>query len=207
VTDPRVELVARTYDEIADRFQEWGHSVEGDPRGWWAQELVSRLTHGSRVLELGCGAGSAETRLLAERFDVTGVDISAAQIDRARLNVPRARFIRADFTELKLTPGSFEAAASFYAFNHVPRDLLEDVLESVCTWLVPGGFFLVSLGAHDTAGWTGEWLGTTTYFSGYPPEVNRRLLTEAGLDIELDEVVTLKEPDAEVQFHWVLARR
>jgi SAM-dependent methyltransferase len=205
--DPRIELVARTYDEIADRFQEWGHRVEGDPRNRWAQELVSRLPDDSRVLELGCGAGSAETRLLADRFDVTGVDVSAGQIDRARRNVPCARFINADFSELKLTPGSFEAVASFYAFSHVPRDLLEAVLESIHTWLVPGGLFLVSLGAHDTPGWTGKWLGATTYFSGYPPEVNRRLLTEAGFDIELDEVATVREPEAEAEFHWVLARR
>jgi cyclopropane fatty-acyl-phospholipid synthase-like methyltransferase len=103
----------------------------------------------------------------------------------------------------------FEAVCSFYAFNHVPRELLPTVFERVHEWLRPGGYFLVSLGANDTPEWTGEWLGTTMFFSGYPPETNRRLLEEAGFERVLDEVVTFREPDpdGEATFHWVLAHR
>ena len=41
----------------------------------------------------------------------------------------------------------------------------------------------------------------------FPPDVNRRLLTQAGFQLELDEVVQLHEPEGDVAFHWVLARR
>ena len=206
MSDPRTQLVAETYDAIADRFVEWQTRIEDDPRKWWRVQLASQLRDGARVLELGCGAGLVDTRILAERFAVTGVDVSAEQIARARANVPTATFIKADLTELQLEAESCDAVASFYVFNHVPRDLLAGVFARVHSWLVPGGLFLVSLGAHDTPDWTGEWLGATTFFSGFPPEANRHLLTEAGFELVLDEVVELREPDGEVLFHWVLAR-
>ncbi len=207
MTDPRTQLVGKTYDSIADRFVAWQSHIVDDPRLNWLEALTSRLPVGSRVLELGCGAGLLETRDLATQFVVTGVDISAEQIARARANVPGATFLRADLTELELAPSSFDAVVSFYVFNHVPRDLLPTVFGRVAGWLVPGGLFLVSLGAHDTPDWTGEWLGATTFFSGFPPETNRRLLDDAGFQLELDEVVEITEPEGPSHFHWVLARR
>ena len=207
VADPRAQLVGQGYDEIGERFDEWRKRIVGDPRERWLGELTSRLWEGARVLELGCGSGLAETRLLALHYRVTGVDVSPEQIRRARSNVPTGRFVHADFTMLELPPASFEAVCSFYSFNHIPRELLPTVFGRVHEWLRPKGYFLVSLGASDTPGWTGEWLGTTMYFSGHEPEVNRRLFDEAGFDRVLDEVVTFREPEGDATFHWVLAQR
>lgn len=204
--DLRTRLVGDGYDVIGDRFVQWRDEIAGDPRRWWAEQLESRLADGDRVLELGCGAGVPDTQLLAVRLRVTGVDISAEQVRRARANVPDAEFIHADFTALELEPASFEAVAAFYSFNHVPRDLLASVFSRIHSWLVPEGLFLVSLGVSDTEGWTGDWLGSTMFFSSFPPETNRRLLLGAGFTLELDEVVTFLEPDGEASFQWILAR-
>lgn len=206
MTDPRTQLVAETYDAIADRFADWRDEIVGDPRSSWLEALASRLSDGDPVLELGCGAGEKDTRSLAERFDVTGVDISAEQVARARANAPAAHFIQGDFTVIDFPAATFAAVASFYAFNHVPRELLRNLFAKIHSWLVPGGYFLASLGAADTPEWTGEWLGATTFFSSYPADVNRRLLAEAGFELELDEVVTFREPEGDVQFHWILGR-
>jgi ubiquinone/menaquinone biosynthesis C-methylase UbiE len=205
LTDPRAQLVGEGYDVLGERFDEWRDRIVGDPRRRWADELTSRLFEGARVLDLGCGSGVPDTQLLALRFRVTGVDVSAGQIRRARANVPTARFVHSDFTSLELPPASFEAVAAFYSFNHVPRELLPTVFGRVHGWLRPGGYFLVSLGAGDTPDWTGEWLGTTMFFSGYPPEINRRLMDDAGFERLLDEVVTFREPEGEASFHWMLA--
>jgi len=155
------------------------------------------------------GAGVPDTQALAERFRVTDVDISSEQIRRARENVPSAEFIKGDFTSLDLQPDSFEGVAAFHSFNHVPRDLLAHVFTRVHSWLTPGRLFLTALGTSDSESWTGKWLGTTMFFSSFPPETNRRLLREAGFEFVLDEVVTFlePEPDGEATFQWVLARR
>jgi cyclopropane fatty-acyl-phospholipid synthase-like methyltransferase len=207
--DPRTRLVADGYDVIADYFLEWSSRVEGDERARWRQELMRRLPDRARILELGCGAGAADTGALAKRFSVTGVDISPEQVSRARTNVPTADFICGDFTRLELPAQSFDAVVAFYSFNHVPRDRLAGLLERVHAWLVPDGLFLCAFGTGDTESWTGEWLGTSMFFSSFPPETNRRLLHEAGFTLELDELMTMvePEPDGESRWHWVLARR
>ena len=207
MSDPRTRIVERGYDVIGDRFVEWRDRIVGDPRRRWADALTSRLPDGARVLELGCGAGVPDTRLLAERFHVTGVDISGEQVKRARANVPNADFIQADFTRLELEPASFEAVAAFYSFNHVPRDLLGDLFARVHSWLVPGGLVLTALGTGDTPGWTGDFLGAPTFFSSFPPETNRRLLDETRFERLLDEVVTFLEPEGEASFQWILAQK
>jgi SAM-dependent methyltransferase len=205
VPDPRTQIVADGYDAMGETFSAWRERILDDPRRQWEDALVSKLPDGARILELGCGGGSPETRRLAQRFTVTGVDISPRQVERARAAIPEAEFVCADFTELELPAGSFDAVASFYVFNHVPRDLLAPLLGRAHGWLAPGGSLLTAFGVSDTEGWTGDWLGATTFFSSFPAETNSRLVREAGFRIERDEVVTFVEPEGPVSFQWVLA--
>jgi cyclopropane fatty-acyl-phospholipid synthase-like methyltransferase len=206
VPDSRTRLVADGYDAMGETFAAWRELIIGDPRREWEDELVARLEPGARLLELGCGGGAPETRRLARQFALTGVDISPRQVERSRAAIPEAEFICADFTELELPAGSFDAVASFYVFNHVPRDLLAPLLASVHEWLVPGGWLLTAFGVSDTEEWTGEWLGAEMFFSSFPPEINSRLVREAGFAIERDEVVVFQELEGPGRFQWVLAR-
>jgi cyclopropane fatty-acyl-phospholipid synthase-like methyltransferase len=205
VTDPRTQIVADGYDAMGETFAEWRERIVGDPRREWEDELTSRLEEGARLLELGCGSGPPETKRLAQRFALTGVDISPQQVKRARTAIPEAEFLCADFTDLELPAGAFDAVASFYAFNHVPRDLLAPLLQRAHGWLAPGGWLLTAFGVSDTDGWTGDWLGAQTFFSSYPPETNSQLVREAGFTIERDEVVEFEEPEGPARFQWVLA--
>jgi hypothetical protein len=45
------------------------------------------------------------------------------------------------------------------------------------------------------------------YFAGCDPETNRRLTEEAGLAVARDEFETMIEPEGEVRWQWLLARR
>jgi SAM-dependent methyltransferase len=200
------EIVREGYRQLGTAFDEWRDRIVGDPRREWEDELVSRLEDGARVLELGCGAGVPDTQRLAARFAVTGVDISGEQVRRARAAVPEAVFVRADFTVLELDAGSFDAVVSFYAFNHVPRELLAPTFARIRGWLVPGGLLMTALGVGDLEAWTGEWLGAPTFFSSFPREKNSSLLREAGFELLRDELVTFREPEGDVTFQWVLAR-
>jgi SAM-dependent methyltransferase len=207
MSDARTRLVGAGYDAMADTWESWKSQVTHDPRADWCSELVARLPEGARVVELGCGGGAPETALLAERFRLTGVDLSAVQVERARRRTPRAEFLHADVTEVEFEPGSVDAVAAFYSLNHVPRDLLAPLFARIHAWLSPGGYFLASLGIGDTEGWTGEWLGVTMYFSSFPAEVNTRMLEETGFELLRDELVTIREPEGDVAFQWILARR
>jgi SAM-dependent methyltransferase len=207
MTDPRTALVAAGYDAMIDTWEAWKSRIEDDPRAEWCGELLDRLPPNAIAVELGCGGGTAETRALAERFRVTGVDLSEAQLARARERVPEAVYLRADLTAVDFPQGSLDAVASFYVLNHVPRELLAPLFARVHTWLRPDGLLLATLGAGDLPGWTGDFLGPPSYFSGYPPETNRRLLDDAGFVLIRDKLVTIREPEGDATFHWILGRR
>jgi SAM-dependent methyltransferase len=207
VTDPK-RIVAGGYDVIADRYFAWAGAFHPVAMSW-LDELLRRLPGGSDVLELGCGRGIPITRALAREHAVTGVDISRAQIERARREVPEAEFLQADAAALELAGASFDAVVAIYMLNHVPRGEQGALLGRIAGWLRPGGWLLATLGvggSDDSI--EPEWLGVPMFFASFDAETNRRLLREAGLELELDRIVPQEEPGhGTVRFQWVLGRK
>lgn len=205
--DPKL-IVAHNYDQIAERYADWTAASRNDPRGRYMEILMAALPEGASVLELGCGSGNLTTRRLAERFVVTGVDISARQIALAQQHARNARFIHADMTTLDLPTASFDAVASFYAISHVPREEHPTLLRAVERWLRPGGVFMATMGAGPSEGEVEEdWLGAPMYFSHYDAETNRQLVQEAGMQIERASVEMTDEDGEQVPFLWIVARK
>ena len=204
-SDPRKQLVESGYDRIADRHLVWAAGIDDPGRARMLDLLLERLPPSGDVLDLGCGAGVPSTVQLAERHRVTGVDISQEQLRLARERLPDAELVHADLASVEFPDASFDGVASFYALGHLPREQLGEVFRSVRGWLRPGGWFLTSLASGDQADASDEWLGVEMHFSGYGPDRNRELLREAGLRIDVDEVVPLHEPEGTVTFQWVIA--
>src|SRR4051794_8306406 len=200
-------MVAAGYDRMADRFAEWAAGVEQDPRERFIASVEQALAPGSDVLELGIGAGVESSRRLAERFRLTGVDLSEQQLRRAAVALPEAVLVQDDIATVDFPDGSFDAVVSLYALNHLPREHLAPLVERAARWLRPGGWLLATFGAGDLPGWSGPWLGVPMFFSGYPAARNTELVRDAGLSVEQDELVTMREPEGDVEFHWLLARR
>jgi hypothetical protein len=50
------DIVAQSYNQIADRFAEWAAGGRKEERAHYTAVLLERLPAGARVLELGCGA-------------------------------------------------------------------------------------------------------------------------------------------------------
>ena len=204
--DERTRVVAAGYDAIATRYLTWGAEARDSAREEMVDRLAARLPDGARVLDLGCGAGTTAGRL-APRLAVTGVDISPAQINLARGAVPEATFLVGDIATVDLPAASWDAVIALYSISHVPRDEHAALFARIARWLVPGGLFLASLGATDLPDWTGAWLGVPMFFSAWDAGTNRRLVREAGFRLESCDVRTVHEPEGDVSFLWLLARR
>lgn len=204
--DGRKRTVQAAYDTLGPRFGEWGDKIEGDPWERFLDELTARLPSDARVLDLGCGNGAKVVRL-AGRFELVAVDLSEGQLRLARANLPGATLLNADFTQLDLAAGSFDAVTAFYSVMHVPRDEHRALFGRIAGWLRPGGLFLASLSHVGGEDRTYEWLGVEMFFSGFDAETNRQLVRDAGFELILDELVWMQEPEGEAAFLWVLARR
>jgi SAM-dependent methyltransferase len=204
--DPK-EIVARGYDVIALRYAEWAGRV-ASPALEWLRELDARLPDGADVLELGCGRGVPGTRQLARRHRVTGVDISAVQIELARHHVPEASFVHTDALELEVAPGSFDAVVALYFFGHVPVDEQRELIGRSSLWLRDGGLLLATFGAGEPGEEVdADWLGAPMYFASLGGASYLPLLRDLGFELLREEVVVQQEPGhGDVAFHWVLAR-
>jgi SAM-dependent methyltransferase len=204
--DPK-RIVAEGYDAISDRYFEWASSFH-TPAMRWLDDLLQRLDDGSVVLDLGCGRGVPFTQKLARRHRVTGVDISARQVELARTLVPEAEFVAADATSLEQPAGSLDAVVSLFMLGHVPPGEQGPLLQRIAGWLRPGGFLLATMATSGTEAVDADWLGAPMYFASHTPEENRALVHAAGLEILRDRVIPHQEPGhGDVSFMWLLARK
>ena len=205
--DPK-QIVADGYDRIAEQYCAWASQVGQEQRAKYTAVLLDKLPVGAAVLDLGCGAGLPTTRQLAERFAVTGVDISARQVALARHYVPTATLLHADMTQLDLAPMSFDAVAAFYSFMHVPRHEQPELLRKIAAWLRAGGVLVATLWPDATeATFADDWLGAPMYWSGFDRATTTRLIAEAGLHLLCAEEETVEEFGVLVTLLWVIAAK
>jgi cyclopropane fatty-acyl-phospholipid synthase-like methyltransferase len=200
-------IVAEGYDTISDRYFEWASSFH-TPAMRWLDDLLARLDDGSEVLDLGCGRGVPFTQKLARRHRVTGVDISARQIELARTLVPEAEFVQADATSVRKAPESLDAVVSLFMLGHVPPGEQGPLLRGIAGWLRPGGLLLATMATSGTEEVDPDWLGAPMYFASHTPAQNRALVHAAGLELLRDRVIPHHEPGhGDVSFMWLFARK
>ena len=201
-------IVANGYDKIGEWYAKQAAECSTEDRDRYTALLMDSLPAGADLLDLGCGAEVPTTRILAQRFAVTGVDISAIQIERAEKNVPNARFRQGDMTELDFNPGAFDAVVSFFSIIHVPRDEHRGLFRDIASWLRPEGLLVAGLGATSLeSSVEADWHGTPMYWSHFDSATNRRLVGEAGLKVVRAEELTVEEDGQPVTFCWVVARK
>jgi len=176
------KTVREGYNAIADRYLAERTRDSEDIR--LLGELMARLPANASVLDAGCGAGVPLSQMLSERFHVTGVDFSEAQIERAKKNVPNADFLCEDMTQLSFPDNTFDGITSYYAIIHIPRDEHRPLLANFHRMLKPGGCALLCLGAEHLIDDVDEnYLGTRMYWSHYDTETYLEMLNDCGFSI------------------------
>jgi SAM-dependent methyltransferase len=139
------------FDGCADRYEEElarGLSVTGESMAYYARERldwVRRFVERDgvdvkRVLDFGCGVGHA-TPYIFDRLgatEVTGVDVSARSLERAReqYGSDQAHFLAPDQAS-----GAFDLAFTNGVFHHIPPAQRAAAVRFVYAALKPGGIF------------------------------------------------------------------
>lgn len=195
------EPLGPTYDRTAAVL-----SFGQDPR--WRRFLVSRLTPGSRVLDVATGTGAVAAELLRRGCKVTGLDQSSGMlaVARERLN-GRAELVQGSAESLPFADAEFDALTFTYLLRYV--DDPGAVVRELARVVRPGGTiasleFGLPRGAARPAwelwtrvglpvagrllspGWheVGRFLNGSIrdFHDRYPLQTQLRLWSEAGID-------------------------
>ena len=205
-------VVETGYDRVAERYLA-GKDAD-DPTTLAAlEELARELPPDSAVLDLGCGAGVPATSWLAQRFAVTGVDLSARQLELAHRHVPAARFLKADMTDLSFAPETFDAVVAFHSIIHVPRAEHPALLGNIYRWLKAGRVFLATWARGAWEGEEGDWegWGAPMRWSHHDGETSLDVLRGVGFAIDRAEARTTRGTTrgarGDESWLWVFARK
>jgi cyclopropane fatty-acyl-phospholipid synthase-like methyltransferase len=181
--DPAIDykrLVAEGYNACADAYEAARRDILHPEIKWLKNHLPNR----AKVLDIGCGSGLPVTRELAKRFEVTGVDISAEQVRRARENVRHATFFHSDIMAIDFPAASFDAVVAMYAVFHLPRAEHGRLFNNMRRWLKPGGILLATLAREAQDAYTEyDFFGVQMYWSNYGMREYQALLAEAGFSL------------------------
>jgi SAM-dependent methyltransferase len=197
------DVVGRGYDALSYRYR--GDADAPEHYATWLAQLQERVPPGGAVLDVGSGCGVPLARDLAAGYAVTGVDLSAVQVERARRLVPTARFLHADAGEVSFPASSFDAVVSLYALIHMPLDEQPRLLRRIGRWLRPGGWLLATTGHHACTGSEDNWLGgeAPMWWSQADAATYRAWIEQAGLSVVTEDLVP--EGDGAHALFW--ARR
>lgn len=215
MSDSPKKIVQDAYDSISEWYLQWVESQES-PRERYANKVLDNIAHPSPyILELGCGAGVPILKMLLDRgARVVANDLSAKQIEMAKVRCPEAELIAGDMAALAFAPEAFDGIVSFYALFHLPRSELKVMLTKIHSWLKPGGIFVFNLATIDEEEIHGEFLGHGMFWSSFSISENKRLVTEVGfevVDVEIlkagDGKLEEDDPDYDTEFMWISARR
>jgi len=128
---------ARAYAQTPDTY------IWGTEPSKLAREVSARLPPGARVLDLGCGEGRDSVFFASRGFEVTGVDVSAAGLQKAsrlaQAHGVRIRWVSADATHWAPT-GLFDLVYSCGALHYVARHQRARVLSQLQAVTRPGGY-------------------------------------------------------------------
>ncbi len=153
------------FDDIAEWYVEFTKDWDSEPLALLPGDLS-----GQRVLDLACGYGTFSRYLARRQARVTGIDISAGLLARARqleADQPLGiRYVRADATSTGWWDGvPYDGVLCNMALMDI--DDLDGALSTVAAVLAPGGWFSFSV-FHPCypGGPEGSWSGLPSW----PPE-------------------------------------
>lgn len=148
--------------------------------GRWLARFGDALPRKARVLDLGCGTGEPIAAwLMAEGFDVVGVDFSDAMLDFARTRWPDGDWRTGDMRQLDLGE-TFDGLIAWNSFFHLTPDEQRATLPILADHIGPGGRLLVTVGpeAGEIEGMVGS---EQVYHASLSPAEYAKILEDNGM--------------------------
>ncbi len=115
-------------------------------KSYYKELLKSLKLSGSEsILDFGSGAGVLAKKIIKELSNggkLTCLDLSEAFLNRVRRKLRKysnADLIWGDIRELSIPPNSFDRITISWVIHHLPKEELQDILQSIVNTLKPDG--------------------------------------------------------------------
>lgn len=196
------------WEAIAGRFYACWSPITSQAIGALLDAV--HVGQGSRILDVGTGAGDAAGHAIERGAEATGVDVAAAMVEIAARRNPQATFVQAAATELPFADRSFDAVVGNNVIQHVGEPgraarELERVLTpggrvALSSWDAPerSPFFAAVLGAVANAEVPSpsEAPAGPSFFQFTDDAVFRALLEDAGFEAVAVDAIAVEIPVA-----------
>ena len=161
-------------DRAADYADMTDRHIEQDPQ---LSAFLKSVPPNGKVLDLGCGPGTAASVMAQAGLTVTAIDASAEMVSMAAAK-PGVEARQGTFDQIDTTAGYDGVWASF-SLLHAPRGRLPEHLKAIHHALKPGGSFFIAMKLG-----TGEARdGIGRFYTYYTEEELEDLMTRAGFRI------------------------
>lgn len=153
------KIVQSGYDKVSEVYRKDDFVFKDTRYEVFFNALLPYMKQDFHILDLGCGCGIPVSQHFSSDYNVTGVDISEVQIQRAQRLVPNANFICADMTQCNFKNESFDVILALYTVFHLPLDEQFSFLKRITKWLKNDAILVITVG---NSAWTGiqeNWRG------------------------------------------------
>lgn len=176
------------YSDFADAYDALTFNVPYDEIAKYYINIVSSITDGKRLLDMGCGTGSLTVRLYERGYDVIGQDASSEMLSYAAMKSSEVRWICQKMEETELGEEIDAIISTLDSVNHLPdKETVGRCFERAAENLKAGGAFVFDV---NTIRKHREVLGGNTFvydvdgvYCVWQNEFDPR---DNGVDIELD---------------------
>lgn len=136
---------------MSNVYEEFAEDVSNSRRALWpgVVKWFNAAAPGSTILDVGCGNGKYLS-LRSNDCTIFGCDTSAALVEIAQLNHPKATICLASGLSLPYEDASFDAVVSVAVIHHLP--LFEErskFVDELLRVLKPGGRLLITVWATE----------------------------------------------------------
>ena len=97
----------------------------------------------AKILDLCCGAGQATRELVKHSQNVTGLDASPIAIQRAKQNVPQAKYVESFAEKMPFSDRQFDLVITNTAMHEMDTEQLQQIIQEVNRVLTPAGQFII----------------------------------------------------------------
>ena len=131
---------ARVFDGLTSAYDQV--YSQGTLQVEYVQKLISQLSPGQCVLDIGCATGVPNGVLMEKAgLKVTGIDFSEKMIKQARQNVPSGEFHLSDAKSF-VPEQTYDAVVCSLALLSEPSLWVDSLAYRISSWLKPTGLLL-----------------------------------------------------------------